>query len=73
MYGSYTIPSLSSVDRDRFKQSWRTIQATFVDYPDRALSEADQLLGMVMSARGYPLGDFEHRAAENIGGPRDCC
>jgi hypothetical protein len=60
----YPLRPLSSADRDRFQQSWRTIQATFVDDPDRAMSEADQLLGAVMSARGYPVSDFEHRAAE---------
>jgi hypothetical protein len=60
----YPLRALSSADRDRFQQSWRTIQATFVDDPDRALTDADQLLGTVMSSRSYPLSDFEHRAAE---------
>jgi hypothetical protein len=60
----YPLRPLSPVDRDRFQQSWRAIQATFVDDPGRALSEADQLLGAVMSARGYPVSDFERRAAE---------
>jgi hypothetical protein len=60
----YPLRPLSSADRDHFQQSWRTIQVTFVDDPGQALSEADQLLGKVMSARGYPVTDFEHRAAE---------
>ena len=61
---SYSLKPLSAADRDRFQQSWRQIQATFVDDPARALTEADQLLGTVMLARGYPPSDFEHRAAE---------
>jgi hypothetical protein len=61
---SYPLKALSAADRDRFQQSWRKIQATFVDDPARALSDADQLLGAVMLARGYPPSDFEHRAAE---------
>ena len=61
---SYSLKTLSALDRDRFQQSWRNIQATFVDDPARALSEADQLLGTVMLARGYPPSDFENRAAE---------
>ena len=60
----YPLRPLSSADRDRFQQSWRTIQATFVDDPSRAISDADQLLGTVMSARGYTVSDFEQRAAE---------
>jgi hypothetical protein len=61
---SYPLTTLSAADRDRFQQSWRKIQATFVDDPARAFSDADQLLGTVMVARGYPPSDFENRAAE---------
>ena len=61
---SYSLTTLSAADRDRFRQSWRKIQAEFVDDPCRALSEADKLLGTVMLACGYPPSDFENRAAE---------
>jgi hypothetical protein len=61
---SYSLTALSAADRDRFQQSWRKIQADFVDDPARALGDADQLLGTVMVARGYPPSDFENRAAE---------
>jgi hypothetical protein len=61
---SYSLQPLSATDRDRFQHAWRKIQATFVDDPARALSEADQLIGTVMLARGYPPNDFENRAAE---------
>lgn len=61
---SYPLTTLSAADRDRFQQSWRGIQATFVDDPSRALADADELLGTVMVARGYPPSDFENRAAE---------
>jgi hypothetical protein len=60
----YPLFPLSLADRDKFQQSWRTIQANFVDDPGGALAEADQLLVRVMSARGYPMNDFEQRAAE---------
>ena len=61
---SYSLHTLSVVHRDRFQQKWRKIQATFVDDPAGALSEADQLIGTVMLACGYPPSDFENRAAE---------
>ena len=41
----YPIRPLSVAERDRFRQSWRAVQARFVDDPIRALAEADQLLG----------------------------
>jgi hypothetical protein len=40
------------------------VQARFVDGPGGAVTDADQLLGDVMSARGYPVSDFEQRAAD---------
>jgi len=51
-------------DRARFLESWRRVQARFVDGPGGAVTEADQLLGDVMSTRGYPVSDFEQRAAD---------
>jgi hypothetical protein len=60
----YDLRPLTAADRDRFQQSWRAIQAKFVDDPAGAFMEADQLLGAVMSARGYPPADFDNRATE---------
>jgi hypothetical protein len=61
---SYPLRPLTGADRDRFQQSWRAIQAKFVDDPAGAFVQADQLLGAVMLARGYPPTDFENRATE---------
>jgi hypothetical protein len=36
----------------------------FVDDPGNAVEQADTLIGEVMRARGYPVGDFEQRAAD---------
>jgi hypothetical protein len=58
------IRPLASVDRARFVESWGRIQARFVDGPGSAITDADQLLGDVMSTRGYPVSDFEQRAAD---------
>jgi hypothetical protein len=40
------------------------MQARFVDSPGDAVTEADRLLGEVMLTRGYPISDFEQRAAD---------
>jgi hypothetical protein len=61
---SLHIQPLGPGDRARFVESWRRVQTRFVDGPGGAVTEADQLLGDVMSTRGYPVSDFEQRAAD---------
>jgi|ERR1043166_5185914 hypothetical protein len=61
---AFHVRTLAAADGARFVESWRKIQARFVDGPAGAVAEADQLLGDVMSARGYPVSDFEQRAAD---------
>ena len=65
------IRPLSEQDRERFAERWRSVQAQFVDDPKGATTEADRLVGEVMQARGYPVGDFEQRAADvSVNHPR---
>jgi len=61
---SFHIRALAPADHARFLESWRKVQGRFVDSPGGAVTEADQLLGDVMSMRGYPVSDFEQRAAD---------
>ncbi len=61
---SFHVQPLTPGDRARFQDTWGRIQARFVDGPAGAVTEADQLLGDVMSTRGYPVSDFEQRAAD---------
>ena len=58
------IHPLSAEDAARFDQSWRNIQTRFVDDPRGAVSDADRLVGEVMTVRGYPVGDFEQRVED---------
>jgi hypothetical protein len=55
------IRRLSTDDAARFSSAWRDVQTRFVDDPHRAITEADHLVGEVMHARGYPVGDFDQR------------
>jgi len=50
--------------RARYVQAWRVTQGKFVDDPEAATREADVLVGRVMRDRGYPVEDFEQRAAD---------
>ncbi len=55
---------LSDAERVGFGEAWRQTQAKFVDDPEGAAVEANQLIQTVMRARGYPVDDFEHQAAD---------
>ena len=55
---------LAEPDRGRFTEAWLATQARFVDNPEGAVAEANRLVKEVMLARGYPVADFEHRAAD---------
>jgi hypothetical protein len=50
--------------RERYVVEWQQVQARFVDDPDIAVREADVLIQQVMGERGYPMNDFEQRAAD---------
>ena len=47
-----------------FSQAWKALQTRFVDDPKGVVAEADQLVRELMLKRGYPIGDFERRAAD---------
>src|SRR5262245_5939104 len=58
------IAALAPGDAARFAHEWKLLQARFVDDPHRALADADRLVRELMLTRGYPMGDFERRAAD---------
>ncbi|HEX4221062.1 MAG TPA: hypothetical protein VHZ97_01730 [Pseudonocardiaceae bacterium] len=60
----FELRPLSAEHRDRYRQAWSTVQEEFVDSPRDAVGRADQLIGEVMSDRGYPAGDFDQQAAD---------
>jgi hypothetical protein len=55
---------LSPEARGRYQRLWDAAQARFVDEPERAVGEADALIQDVMRERGYPVDDFDQRAAD---------
>ena len=55
---------LTPQEADRFVRDWRAVQSRFVDEPGEAIREADVLLTDLMIARGYPMADFDRRAAD---------
>lgn len=61
---AFTLRSLTPVDREAYAMEWATVQRRFVDDPSAAVGSADRLISRVMTDRGYPMTDFEQRAAD---------
>jgi FtsZ-interacting cell division protein ZipA len=58
------IRPIASDARQRYADEWRAVQARFVDDPGGSVGEADSLVTRVMRDRGYPMDDFDQRAAD---------
>ena len=58
------IVPLTPADAARFREAWAALQGRFVDNPKDVVVEADVLVRDLMVKRGYPMSDFEHRAAD---------
>jgi hypothetical protein len=58
------IRDLDLVERERYLTEWQTVQSRFVDYPKGAVTEADELVCSLMKTRGYPVAEFDQRAAD---------
>jgi hypothetical protein len=68
---SLKIHDLAPAERVRFLSEWQVVQSRFVDHPRGAVIEADELVASLMNARGYPVADFEQRAADiSVNHPR---
>jgi hypothetical protein len=61
---SFEIRPLSAVASERYVRNWQNVQSQFVDDPRGAVAAADGLIQAVMVDCGYPVADFEQRAAD---------
>ena len=62
--GRLDIVPLTPAEVSRFTQSWTRLQGSFIDDPKGVLIQADQLVRELLVKRGYPMADFERRAAD---------
>jgi hypothetical protein len=58
------IRDLDPMEHDRFSKRWDSVQSRFIDSPKGAVAEADDLVSSLMKVRGYPVSDFDQRAAD---------
>ena len=61
---TFELVALSPTEATRFSQTWTRLQTSFVDDPKGVLIEADRLVRELLLKRGYPVADFELRAAD---------
>jgi hypothetical protein len=54
------------LDEDEWITAWEQIESDLEDSPVEALSDADDLIGRMMEARGFPL---EERVGEELAEP----
>ncbi|MEV6765973.1 hypothetical protein AB0N16_36140 [Streptomyces sp. NPDC051105] len=55
------IKPLPPVSRDRYTREWSSVQEEFVDRPQDAVHDADQLVTSLMHDRGYPTEGFDQQ------------
>jgi len=60
----FQIVPLSPADAAKFSANWTRLQGSFVDDPKGVLIEADKLVRDLLVKRGYPVADFDLRAAD---------
>ncbi|MDT5099178.1 MAG: hypothetical protein QOC76_2915 [Mycobacterium sp.] len=58
------IVDLTPEVRQEHAVMWERVQTDFVDDPQDAVGRAERLVTRVMRERGYPIDDFDHRAAD---------
>jgi hypothetical protein len=63
-HDQFELRELDRDERHRYLRAWDECQARFVDEPAGAIGEADDLIQKVMRERGYPVDDFDQRAAD---------
>ncbi|WP_197519633.1 hypothetical protein [Pseudonocardia sp. HH130630-07] len=61
---SLKLRDLDPQEREGYRQRWTQVQQGFVDDPGSAVTHADRLVAEVMSARGYPVENFDQQAED---------
>lgn len=58
------IVALPADAQAQFGGHWKAVQRGFIDNPAAAVADADRLVTLVMRERGYPVDEFDQRAAD---------
>lgn len=63
-FAELDIRPLDDASRERYGQQWAQVQERFVDDPEAAVTEADELVTALMAERGYPTEGYEQQLAD---------
>jgi hypothetical protein len=63
-HDSFDLRALDPNTRERYAREWAIVQERFVDAPDRAVTEAGDLVTTVMRDRGYPTDGHDQQLAD---------
>ncbi|TCM39601.1 hypothetical protein [Kribbella sp. VKM Ac-2568] len=58
------IHPLTGATAERYRAEWNVLQQGFVDAPADSVEQADRLVLRMMRESGYPVDDFDQRAAD---------
>jgi hypothetical protein len=61
---NFHIRKLDPAEREKYAERWRIVQSSFVDDPRGSVIDADDTVASLMGVLGYPMADFEQRAAD---------
>jgi hypothetical protein len=61
---SYQLREVTDDDRARYRESWMGVQREFVDDPSAAVRDAEQLVSVFVTDRGYPATGYDDRLVQ---------
>jgi hypothetical protein len=61
---SYQLRDVTDADRARYQESWMAVQKEFVDDPAAAVRDAEELVSVFATDRGYPATNYDDRIAQ---------
>jgi hypothetical protein len=61
---SYQLREVTDDDRARYRDSWMVVQREFVDDPSAAVRDAEQLVSVFITDRGYPATGYDDRLVQ---------
>jgi hypothetical protein len=64
LHSSLELRELSPQARAQYTSRWRQLQVRFIDSPQHAVNEADDLVTQLIEELGYPTADYAQRVAQ---------
>lgn len=57
------LKELSGESRAFYTEQWQQLQSRFVESPEQAVGQADELVTRLIKERGYPVAEFDEQAS----------